>query len=79
MICESAALRGVVFMDSMGLRIMPFLSENFKRVHFIWRYFDCDVMEELFKKEHPDIVIEEVLERFFISPVVDKLLDALEP
>ena len=77
-ICESATLNGVVFMDSMGLRIMPFLSENFKRLNFIWRYFDYDVMQEILEKdqEHPDIVIEEILERLFTSPLFERFLDS---
>ena len=76
-ICKNAALHGVVFMDSMGLRIMPFLSENFKRVHFMWRYFGYDVMQEILEKdqEHPDIVIEEVLERLFTNPLFESLLE----
>ncbi len=76
-VCESAALHGVVFMDSMGLRIMPFLSENFKRVHFLWRYFGYDVMQEILEKdqEHPDIVIEEVLERLFTNPLFESFLE----
>jgi len=76
-ICETAALNGVVFMDSMGLRIMPFLSENFKRVHYIWRYFSYEVMQEILEKDqgHPDIVIEEILERLFTSPLFEPFLE----
>jgi len=79
--CENAALRGVVFMDSMGLRMMQFLSENFKRVHFIWRYFGYDVMQEILEKdqEQPDIVIEEVLERLFTNPLFEKALENIPP
>jgi len=75
--CETAELYGVVFMDSMGLRLMPFLSESFRRIHFLWRYFDFKVMKEIIEKEQPDIVIEEVLERLFIAPFDDSVFENL--
>jgi len=80
-ICESATLHGVVFMDSMCLRIMPFLSENFKRVHYIWRDFNYEVMEEILKKEpqNPDIVIEEMAEPIFVGIFFEKLLENIQP
>ncbi len=78
-ICERASLHGVMFMDSMGLQLMPFLSENFKCIHFIWRYFDYEVMKEMLEKKHPDLVIGEVLERLFIYPFSDNFVENAPP
>jgi alginate O-acetyltransferase complex protein AlgJ len=52
--------RAVVFRDSFASRLAPFLSEHFSRVVYLWQNdFDPDVVE----KEHPDVVIQEIVSR----------------
>jgi len=57
---DSPLPRAVVFRDSYSFYLMPFLSENFSRVLYIWDYrFNKDFIEH----EKPDIVIDQVAER----------------
>jgi hypothetical protein len=52
--------RAVIFRDSFGNRLNPFLAECFSRCVFLWTYdFDADVIE----REQPDVVIYQLVER----------------
>jgi hypothetical protein len=52
--------RAVVFRDSFASRLVPFLSEHFSRVVYLWQNdFDADVVA----REHPDVVIQEIVGR----------------
>ena len=52
--------RAVIFRDSFVSRLVPFLSEHFSRAVYLWQNdFDADVV----LKEHPDIVIQEIVGR----------------
>jgi len=52
--------RAVIFRDSFATRLVPFLSEHFSRVVYLWQNdFDSDVV----LKEHPDVVIQEIVGR----------------
>jgi len=52
--------RAVVFRDSFVSRLVPFLSEHFSRVVYLWQNdFDADVV----RKERPAIVIQEIVGR----------------
>ena len=55
----------VVFHDSFGNKWRPFFSGSFKRVVYVWedREFNPRIIEE----NRPQIVISEILERFFYS------------
>jgi hypothetical protein len=56
--------RAVVFRDSFVSRLVPFLSEHFSRVVYLWQNdFDADVVE----REHPDVVIQEIVGRHLYS------------
>jgi alginate O-acetyltransferase complex protein AlgJ len=56
----SSLPRAVVFRDSFGSRLVPFLSEHFSRAVYLWQNdFDAEVVT----KEHPDIVIQEIVGR----------------
>jgi hypothetical protein len=59
--CASAPpLRAVVIRDSMAIPLIPLLSENFRRVVYVsGRRLDPALIE----REHPDVVIEEFVER----------------
>ena len=52
--------RAVVFRDSFGSRLVPYLSEHFSRVVYLWQNdFDADVV----RQEKPDVVIQEIVGR----------------
>jgi hypothetical protein len=52
--------RAVVFRDSFASRLVPFLSEHFSRAVYLWQNdFDPEIVE----KEHPDVVIQEIVSR----------------
>ena len=58
--------RAVMFRDSFTERLAPFLSEHFKRI----LYLSQDELDgSVVKKEHPDIVIQEIVERKLMTPI----------
>jgi hypothetical protein len=68
-ISDSTLPRAVIFRDSFASRLVPYLSEHFSRAVYLWQNdFDAEVVE----KEHPDVVIEEIVGRhlylFLASP-----------
>jgi hypothetical protein len=59
--------RAIMFRDSFGAGLIPFLSEHFQRIVYVWQdypLFDCDLIE----RERPDIVIQEMVERKLAFP-----------
>jgi hypothetical protein len=48
--------RAVVFRDSFGSALIPFLSEHFSRAVYLWQY---NVDPEVVRAEHADVVIQE--------------------
>jgi alginate O-acetyltransferase complex protein AlgJ len=66
---DSTLPRAVIFRDSFGSNLAPFLSEHFSRAVYLWQNdFDANVVVA----EHPDVVIEEIAGRhlygFIASP-----------
>jgi hypothetical protein len=60
--------RAVVFRDSFASFLVPFLGQHFNRIVFVWqRSWNLDVI----RREQPDIVIDEMLERYLVTPLVD--------
>ena len=57
--------RAVVYRDSMGIPLVPLLSENFSRVAYVSsrRLDPAFVMREI-----PDVVVEELVERSMLAP-----------
>jgi alginate O-acetyltransferase complex protein AlgJ len=60
--------RAVVFRDSFATWLMPLLSEHFQRVVFCWQYI---LDKELVEQEHPDVVIQEMVERTLMASPMD--------
>ncbi len=54
-------LKAVVFHDSFSQHLIPYLSEDFRRIVFVWKF---DFNAELIESEKPDIVILECVERY---------------
>jgi hypothetical protein len=57
--------RAVVFRDSFGNALIPFLSEHFRRVLYVWR---PNLEPAFVEEEQPDVVIHEIAERFLGRP-----------
>lgn len=67
--------RAVFFHDSYFWELLPLLAEHFSRAVYVWlrpnlggdeRFFD----KELILAEKPDVVVEQIAERFFIPAAV---------
>lgn len=52
--------RALVFRDSFTSAMAPYLSEHFSRVVYLWRN---DFSSEEVEKEHPDVVLQEIVGR----------------
>lgn len=61
--CERGKFKAVVFRDSFSSALVPLLSENFKEVIYLWKYYDQKNIEEILTQYKPDIVIEIKAER----------------
>jgi alginate O-acetyltransferase complex protein AlgJ len=56
--------RAVMFRDSFAMWLTPLLSESFSHILYSWQYtFDREIVE----REHPDVVIHEMVERVLID------------
>ena len=64
--CDTSKLRAVVFRDSFFNAVVPFIAEDFNRIDYVWRPYDHAIMKELIEQQKPQIVIEEMVERFLI-------------
>jgi hypothetical protein len=69
--CDRPGLpRAVVYRDSMGIPLIPLLSENFSRV----AYVSSRRLDPAFVlREHPDVVVEELVERTMLGPVAQPM------
>ena len=57
-------LKLLMFRDSFGVRLLPYLSESFSDSLYIYTYKWLDVYFSIIEKERPHIVILELAERF---------------
>jgi hypothetical protein len=64
--CDTSKLRAVVFRDSFFEQLIPFIAEDFNQIDYIWKKYDHAIMIKLIAQQKPQIVIEEMLERFLI-------------
>jgi len=53
--------RAVMFRDSFGNALIPYLSEHFSRILYVW---DRDVDPRVVAVEKPDVVIQQIVGRF---------------
>jgi hypothetical protein len=58
--------RAVMFRDSFAGRLMPYLSENFSRIVYLWQN---DFDPEVVRREHPHVVIQEFVARHLVTYV----------
>jgi len=62
--CNHGKYRAIVFRDSFFSAVECFFSEHFEVVVYLQKKYDPAIMEDLIEKVKPDIVIEEIVERF---------------
>lgn len=62
---DAALPRAVMFRDSFANALIPYLSESFSRIAYVWTR---DVKMQIVERERPDIVIHEISARFVGSP-----------
>jgi hypothetical protein len=63
-IAGSTLPRAVVFRDSFGSALVPFLSEHFSRTVYLWQN---DFTPDAVLRERPDVVIQEIVGRHLYS------------
>ncbi|MDF1819405.1 MAG: hypothetical protein P1U54_12250 [Immundisolibacteraceae bacterium] len=64
--CADAKIKALVFRDSFGAALLPFLAENFNVSFFTWSRYSSAVAEEAIATYQPDIIIEQYAERFLL-------------
>ncbi len=57
--------KAVMFRDSFANALVPYLSESFSRIVYVW---ERDVNRQVVEAERPDVVIQEIAERFLARP-----------
>jgi alginate O-acetyltransferase complex protein AlgJ len=60
---DTALPRAVMFRDSFAGRLMPYLSEHFSRIVYLW---ENDFDPEVVRQEHPQVVIQEYVARHLL-------------
>ncbi len=68
--------RAVIFHDSFGVFLAPYLAEHFSHATWVWRdRFDGNLVRRL----RPDVVIEERVERHLMRPPIRNVFPPAEP
>ena len=70
--CKTETRKAVVFRDSYFNFILPFLSEHFREVIYVWDQYNHELCKQLIRDVQPDVVIEEMLERFLVYEAQDQ-------
>ena len=68
--CKDANLRALVFRDSFFTMLEPFFSENFQQVVYLWQDYDQKAAERLINTFHPQLVVEERVERLCFRSII---------
>jgi hypothetical protein len=58
---DDALPRAIMFRDSFANALIPYLSEDFQRILYVW---NRDVDPRIVRVEQPDVVIQQILGRF---------------
>ena len=65
-VCNSEKNTAVIFRDSFFSALEPYIARHFNKSVFIWRYMMFNDLKVAIDRNHPDIVIEEMVERRFL-------------
>ena len=61
---DSLLPKAIMFRDSCSKSIIPFFSENFSYIKYIWKNIESDIqIDNYLDKFKPDMIIEEIVER----------------
>lgn len=66
--CAGGKLRGLMFHDSFAQALVFYVSEHFSRICYAAAMPDFTTFKYFVEKEHPDVVIEERVERYLFRP-----------
>ncbi len=79
-VCKSGHGSALVFHDSFMEALSPYLTTLFSRVTYVWARADDDIFVRMVAQVHPDVVIDERVERYMrsvpeaqLSATIDKL------
>ena len=61
--CDDQQLDAVIFRDSFFSLLQPYFARKFARSTYIWSKLNYPALTKYLKREKPDIVIEEWIER----------------
>ena len=61
--CHQDAPKALIFRDSFFVFLHPYISQYFAKSLYVWIYPDSKQLEQYVELHHPDIVIEERVER----------------
>lgn len=64
LVCEGKPLRALVYRDSFFKAMQPYIARQFGRSTYIWERATAASLREQIAIEKPDIVIEEIVERW---------------
>ena len=69
-LCDTSKLDVVVFRDSFFTAMQPYFSEHFHRVTYVWSMPSLIDLKNYVRNRHPDIVVEQRVERYLNVRVV---------
>lgn len=69
--CKYVSGKAVIFQDSFGPYLQPFISSNFNLSYYIWDYPNFDLHNTIINELKPDVVIEEKVERHLMPYFID--------
>jgi hypothetical protein len=69
----------VIFHDSFMQEMVPLIAFHFENTTFIWRYSNAELIRGTTESCNPDIIIEEVVERFLVEANCGALQDEIPP
>lgn len=73
--CDRSRLRGLAFRDSFLVSLEDFLSEHFAQIDFVWTHFDRNLAADYIAAGKPDVIFDEVVERFFMEVLTREVRD----
>ncbi|KPC54489.1 alginate O-acetyltransferase AlgX-related protein [Amantichitinum ursilacus] len=76
--CPGGKGTALVFRDSFVTAMIPYLSQSFARITYVFGEPNDDLFVRMVQQEHPDVVIEERVERYLRVPLQAQLGPALQ-
>ncbi|PZO43813.1 MAG: hypothetical protein DCF19_04075 [Pseudanabaena frigida] len=61
--CRSEMPKALIFRDSFFINLQPYISQYLSKSLYVWEWSDLNLLKKYVKYNHPDIAIEERVER----------------